>query len=107
MSVSDFFKGTLGNDGGTVHVDTAGGYQLTASITDELDRVFSCTQTITITNTAPATDLTADVTGTYADSKFLSEPHSRQRGRTVMQSFMSLRARTQTIIIPLERILSK
>lgn len=72
VSLSDFFKGSLGNDGGTVHVDIAGSYRLTASITDELDRVFSCTQTITITNTAPTKPtLTADVTRTYADSKFL------------------------------------
>jgi len=72
VAVSDFFKGTLGNGGGTVHVDTAGSYQLTASITDELDRVFACTQTITITNTAPSKPtLTAGVTRTYADGKFL------------------------------------
>lgn len=72
VPLSDFFKGSLGNDGGTVHVDTAGSYRLTASITDELDRVFSCTQTITITNNAPTKPtLTADVTRTYADGKFL------------------------------------
>jgi hypothetical protein len=72
VSVSDFFEGSLSNGGGTVHVDTAGSYQLTASITDELDRVFFCTQTITITNTAPnKPTLTADVTRTYADGKFL------------------------------------
>ena len=72
VAVSDFFKGTLDNGGGTVHVDTAGSYQLTASITDELNRVFAYTQTITITNTAPSKPtLTADVTRTYADGKFL------------------------------------
>lgn len=72
VPVSEFFKGVLGNGGGTVHVDTAGSYQLTASITDELDRVFSCTQTITISNNAPSKPtLTADVTRTYADGKFL------------------------------------
>ena len=72
VSVSDFFKGLLGDDGGTVHVDSAGSYRLTASIADELDRVFSCTQTITIINTVPTKPtLTADVTRTYADGKFL------------------------------------
>ncbi len=72
VSVSEFFKGSLGNGGGTVHVDTAGSYQLIASITDELNRVFACTQTITITNTAPTKPtLTANVTRTYLNGKFL------------------------------------
>ena len=72
VTVSDFFTGTLGNGGGTVHVDTAGRYQLTAAITDELDRTFSCAQTIVITNTAPTKPtLTANVTRTYSGGKFL------------------------------------
>ncbi|WP_326975346.1 S-layer homology domain-containing protein [Caproicibacter sp. BJN0012] len=54
VSVSDYFKGTLTNTGGTVHVDVPGSYQLTATITDELGRSFSHTQTIILTNTAPS-----------------------------------------------------
>ena len=54
VSVSDFFKGTLTNTGGTVHVDVPGSYQLTATITDELGRSFTHTQTIVLTNSAPS-----------------------------------------------------
>ena len=71
-AVSEFFKGGLGNKGGTVHVDVSGSYTLTATITDELDRAFTATQTITVTNTAPTKPtLTANVTRTYSNGKFL------------------------------------
>lgn len=72
IALSDFFKGILNNSGGTVHVDTAGEYQLTATITDELGRSFSHTQVLTVTNNAPTKPtLTANVTRTYANGKFL------------------------------------
>ena len=72
VNPADFFKGGLGNNGGTVHIDTVGSYRLTATITDELGRVFSDTQDITVTNTAPTNPtLTASVTRTYAGGKFL------------------------------------
>lgn len=91
ISVPDFFKGALGNGGGTVHVDTAGSYQLTASITDELDRVFSCIQTITISNNVPTKPtLITDVTRTYADGKFLvnlTAASSDPDGDTVIYEF--------------------
>ncbi|MDK2965937.1 S-layer homology domain-containing protein [Lacrimispora sp.] len=70
--VSEFFKGGLGNNGGTVHVDVSGSYTLTATITDELDRAFTAAQTITVTNAAPTKPtLTANVTRTYSNGKFL------------------------------------
>ena len=72
VTVSDYFKGSLGNNGGTVHVDVSGSYTLTATITDELDRAFTAAQTITVTNTAPTKPtLTANVTRTYSNGKFL------------------------------------
>ena len=71
-AVSEFFKGGLGNNGGTVHVDVSGSYTLTATITDELDRAFTAVQTITVTNSAPTKPtLTANVTRTYSNGKFL------------------------------------
>ncbi|WFR59142.1 S-layer homology domain-containing protein [Anaerocolumna sp. AGMB13025] len=71
-AVSEFFKGSLGNNGSTVHVDVSGSYTLTATITDELDRAFTAAQTITVTNTAPTKPtLTANVTRTYLNGKFL------------------------------------
>lgn len=71
-AVSEFFKGGLGNSGGTVHVDVSGSYTLTATITDELDRTFTAAQTITVTNSAPTKPtLTANVTRTYANGRFL------------------------------------
>lgn len=72
VPVSDYFKGSLGNGGGTVYADVPGSYTLTATITDELNRVFTAAQTITVTNTAPAKPtLTANVTRTYSNGKFL------------------------------------
>ena len=71
-AVSEFFKGVLGNNGGTVHVDVSGSYTLTATITDELNRAFTAVQTITVTNTPPTKPtLTANVTRTYLNGKFL------------------------------------
>lgn len=71
-AITDYFTGELTNSGGTVHVDSSGSYQLTATITDELDRVFSYTQTINVTNAAPVKPtLTANVTRTYLSGKFL------------------------------------
>ncbi|WP_312430925.1 S-layer homology domain-containing protein [Lacrimispora sp.] len=71
-TVSEFFKGDLANNGGTVHVDVSGSYTLTATITDELDRAFTAVQTITVTNSAPTKPtLTANVTRTYSNGKFL------------------------------------
>lgn len=52
-SISDSFKGSLNNRGGTVRIDTVGSYTLTAAITDELGRVFNYSQNITATNSAP------------------------------------------------------
>lgn len=70
--VSEFFKGSLSNNGGTLRVDVPGTYTLIATIVDELDREFSASQTITVTNMAPAKPtLTANKTRTYSNGKFL------------------------------------
>ncbi|MEA4846644.1 MAG: S-layer homology domain-containing protein, partial [Clostridiaceae bacterium] len=72
VTVSDYFRGGLGNSGGTVQADVPGSYVLTATITDELNRAFTAAQTITAINTAPAKPtLTANVTRTYSNGKFL------------------------------------
>ena len=72
ISVSDYFKGTLGNSGGTVHVDVSGSYSLTATLTDELGRVFTASQRISVVNTAPIKPtITANVTRTVKSGKFL------------------------------------
>lgn len=71
VAIADHFKGVLSNNGGTVQVDTVGSYNLTATITDELGRVFSDTQSIVVTNTAPTKPtLIANVSRTYASGKF-------------------------------------
>lgn len=71
-AVSDYFKGSLGNNGGTIHVDVSGSYTLTATITDELNRAFTAVQTITVTNTAPTKPiLTVAITRTYSNGEFL------------------------------------
>ncbi len=72
IAVSEYFKGTLGNSGGTVHVDVSGNYTLTATITDQLGRVFNAAQSISVVNTAPTKPtITANVTRTEKDGKFL------------------------------------
>ena len=72
ISVSDYFKGTLGNSGGTVHVDVSGSYSLTATLTDALGRVFTASQLISVVNTAPTKPIiTANVTRTVKSGKFL------------------------------------
>ncbi|WP_324824891.1 S-layer homology domain-containing protein [Sinanaerobacter sp. ZZT-01] len=72
IAVSEYFKGTLGNSGGTVHVDVSGNYTLTATITDKLGRVFTATQSISVVNTAPTKPtITANVTRTAKDGRFL------------------------------------
>lgn len=72
IAVSEYFKGTFGNSGGTVHVDVSGNYTLTATITDKLGRVFTATQSISVVNTAPTKPtITANVTRTAKDGKFL------------------------------------
>jgi hypothetical protein len=43
----------LSNTGGTIAINAPGSYALTASTTDSTGRVFTYSQSITITNTAP------------------------------------------------------
>lgn len=72
IAVSEYFKGTLGNSGGTVHVDVSGNYMLTATIADQLGRVFNATQSISVVNTAPMKPtITTNVTRTAKGGKFL------------------------------------
>lgn len=72
IAVSECFKETLGNSGGTVHVDVSGNYTLTATITDQLGRVFNATQSISVVNMAPMKPTIAtNVTRTAKGGKFL------------------------------------
>lgn len=69
--ISDF-KGSLTNTGGTVHIDAVGSYSLSATITDELGRIFTHEQSITVTNSPPVKPaLTANVTRTNSNGRFL------------------------------------
>ena len=71
VDLSAYVKGSLGNSGGAIFINVPGDYTLTATITDTLGRVFSSSQSIAVTNTAPTTPrLTADVTRVYSGSKF-------------------------------------
>ena len=71
VALGDFLQGNLSDSGGKVHIDHTGVYTLKAEITDELDRRFTCTQTIRVTNTAPAVPtLTVTPSRTYQDGKF-------------------------------------
>nr|HPK44619.1 S-layer homology domain-containing protein [Spirochaetota bacterium] len=47
------YSGSLSNSGGTIVINAPGSYVLTASTTDSTGRVFTYSQSITITNTAP------------------------------------------------------
>ena len=47
------YSGSLSNSGGTIAINAPGSYVLTASTTDSTGRVFTYSQSITITNTAP------------------------------------------------------
>lgn len=72
IPVTEYFNGTIENNGGTVNVTKSGSYALTATITDELGRVFTSTETIDVVNTAPTKPtISADVTRTAKDGKLL------------------------------------
>lgn len=65
------FDGTLSNDGGTISIAQLGDFVLTATITDNEGRVFTHSESITVTNTAPTVTGSATLTRTTKDSKFL------------------------------------
>lgn len=66
------YNGTLSNSGGSITISTAGTYKLTATVTDSEGRVFSHSESITITNTAPsAPTASATPTRTASNGKFL------------------------------------
>lgn len=46
--LSDYISGTLTSNGGTIQFNQPGEYQLTASVTDEYDRTFEETATVTV-----------------------------------------------------------
>jgi hypothetical protein len=66
------YNGTLSNSGGSIIISAAGTYKLTATVTDSEGRVFSHSESITITNTAPgAPTASAIPTRTASNGKFL------------------------------------
>lgn len=66
------YNGTLSNSGGSITISAAGTYKLTATVTDSEGRVFSHSENITVTNTAPsAPTASATPTRTASNGKFL------------------------------------
>ena len=66
------YNGTLSNSGGSITISAAGTYKLTATVTDSEGRVFSHSENITVTNTAPsAPTASATPTRSASNGKFL------------------------------------
>lgn len=66
------YSGTLDNAGGRVSIHSLGRFELTASITDTMGTVYSCTTAVDITNTAPSTPvITVEPTRAVKDGAFL------------------------------------
>ncbi|MCQ1530133.1 S-layer homology domain-containing protein [Lutispora saccharofermentans] len=66
------YSGSLSNSGGTIAINAPGSYVLAASTTDSTGRVFTYSQSITITNTAPNKPTgSATVTRTAQNGKLL------------------------------------
>lgn len=66
------YIGSLTNGGGSISIGMTGAYTLTATVTDNTGRVFSHSESIIITNTAPnAPTASVNVTRTVKDQKFL------------------------------------
>ena len=66
------YTGTLSNNGGGITISATGTYKLTATVTDSEGRVFSHSENITVTNTAPsAPTASATPTRTASNGKFL------------------------------------
>lgn len=66
------YNGTLSNSGGSITISAAGTYKLTDTVTDSEGRVFSHSESIAITNTAPSEPTaSATPTRTASNGKFL------------------------------------
>ncbi|MEA5040246.1 MAG: S-layer homology domain-containing protein [Clostridiaceae bacterium] len=66
------YTGSLSNSGGSITISATGTYKLTATVTDSERRVFSHSENITVTNTAPsAPTASATPTRTASNGKFL------------------------------------
>lgn len=66
------YTGTLSNNGGGITISATGTYKLTATVTDSEGRVFSHSENITVTNTAPSSPTaSATPTRTASNGKFL------------------------------------
>lgn len=66
------YTGSLSNSGGSITISATGTYKLTATVTDSEGRVFSHSENITVTNTAPsAPTASATPTRTASNGKFL------------------------------------
>ncbi len=66
------YSGTLTNSGGAIVINATGSYTLTTSTTDSTGRIFSYSQNVTVTNTAPNKPTgSASVTRTAQNGKLL------------------------------------
>ncbi|MBP1737673.1 MAG: hypothetical protein H6Q60_1554, partial [Oscillospiraceae bacterium] len=66
------YSGTLSNSGGSITISATGTYKLTATVTDSAGRVFTHSESITVTNTAPAAPTaSATPTRTTSNGEFL------------------------------------
>lgn len=70
-SLTDY-TGSLSNNGGNITINAVGGYTLTAAVTNSEGRIFSYSENIAVTNTAPnAPEGYATVTRTAKDQMLL------------------------------------
>ncbi|HHX12058.1 MAG TPA: S-layer homology domain-containing protein, partial [Clostridiales bacterium] len=70
ISESASFSGELTNDGGKISISDIGEFTLIATITDSEGRIFTHSENISVTNTAPTVTLTATPTRTAKSGKF-------------------------------------
>ncbi|MCG8540147.1 MAG: S-layer homology domain-containing protein [Clostridia bacterium] len=71
VSLSNYVAGTLDNNGGNIHFKETGHYTLIGTITDSTNRVFTYSDSVSVTNNAPSTpSITANVTRQILNGKF-------------------------------------
>jgi len=71
VSLSSYLTGTLTNNGGNISFNHIGNYTLVGTITDGTNRVFTYSDSVTVTNNPPSTpSITANVTREISNGKF-------------------------------------
>jgi adhesin HecA-like repeat protein len=71
VSLSSYLTGTLTNNGGNISFNQIGNYTLVGTITDSTNRLFTYSDTVSVTNNPPSTpSITANVTREISNGKF-------------------------------------